>query len=116
MLAHRLAAYVAHSVDVEAVLDSISEQQLRYWQAFDLLEPLGPDTLYTVLSRVGAVAGSAWGHQVEPEQFVPRWQPADLDDDEPDADTAARAAAEYELQAARQIALISGLVTRHNAS
>ena len=113
MLAHRLAAYVAHTVDVEAMLDSISEQQLRYWQAFDLLEPLGPETLYTVLSRVGTVAGAAWGHPVAPEEFVPRWQPPGGDDDD-DIDED-RLAAEYELEAGRQIELIRGLVSRHNA-
>lgn len=113
MLAHRLAAYVAHDVDVEAVLDSITEEQFRLWAAFDLIEPLGPETLYEVLSRIGAVTSAAWGGTHDPEDFIPRRLPPDDTDDEVDGE---RATAEYEIEAARQIAAIGSLVERHNSS
>jgi len=111
MLAHRLAAYVAHTVDVEAVLDSITEEQLRNWQAFDLIEPLGPETLYTVLSRIGAV--SSWNGSCSPEDFIPRRLPPDEAEDRCDE---ARAEAEYQLKASRQIQAVHGIVARNNQS
>ena len=82
MFAHHLARTVAHTIDVEGMLDSMTVEQLRAWWQCYRQEPWGNDweqagtIASTVHNEVGAVA-SALGASSQfkaqkPEYYIPR--------------------------------------------
>lgn len=61
-----------HRVDVEQMLEELTPFELRRWQAYDVLEPLGLEKLYSILSLIGAGLCQVWGAKgIKPEHFLP---------------------------------------------
>jgi hypothetical protein len=75
----KLAAGVAHTVDVDGMLDSISPRQFDEWRAYDAyISPIGQDRLDVTIAEVATCLCQLLGKWVgvdpeiiEPDRFVP---------------------------------------------
>ena len=72
MVALRLAEHVAHTTDVNAMLDGMSPYQLDEWIAKDFIEPIGHVTQMTAFIAY-AIAAYVGGKDAEanPVDFMP---------------------------------------------
>ena len=74
MTAMRLAEHVAHTTDVDGMLDSMTPQQWIEWQAKDLIEPIGLDSVSGVLAKIGEMISAYMGSNLTQRDFMP-WLP-----------------------------------------
>jgi len=61
MTALRLAEHVAHTTDVDGMLDNMTPQQFMEWQAKDRVEPIGGRGAADILAMLAAVVANAVG-------------------------------------------------------
>src|SRR5690606_27685050 len=80
MTAFRLAEHVAHTVDVDGMLDSMSPQLFAYWCAKDSIEPIGTRSVADILSKIGQLIAGLAGSKLSDKDFRP-W--AKTPDDKP---------------------------------
>lgn len=62
---------MAGTTDVDRLLASLTPEQFRQWEAFDQLEPIGPDKLYVLLAHIGSAICSSNGMDIPPAAFLP---------------------------------------------
>lgn len=68
----RLAEHVAHTVNVDAMLDAMSHQQFDEWCAKDRIEPIGSEATRHILALIGVtVATAAGAKHASVEMFMP---------------------------------------------
>jgi len=92
-------------VDVDAMLDEITERQLREWRAFDSISPFEDHRGDFRAGIIAATMASIWTHSdgrpPKPTDFMPLVK---FDEDETEYDRAAA----MQIAKARQIALAMG--------
>ena len=72
MTALRLAEHVAHTVDVDRMLDSMSPDQFDEWCLKDRVEPIGYEATRNILALIGVtVAQAAGGKNMKVQHFMP---------------------------------------------
>lgn len=71
MFAYRLAEHVAHTTDVDGMLDAMTPQQFAYWMAKDLIEPIGTRATADILSKIGQLIAGLTGAKIEDKDFRP---------------------------------------------
>jgi hypothetical protein len=72
----RLAEHVAHTVDVDGMLDSMSPEQFDEWCAKDIIEPIGNAATHHVLALIGVTIAQVNGvKDVKLEYFMPWLKP-----------------------------------------
>lgn len=71
MIALRLAEHVAHTVDVDGMLESMTPEQFDEWCLKDRIEPIGYTTQMTALIAWLAHAYLASGKGEPIEKFLP---------------------------------------------
>lgn len=67
----KLAANVVHTLDVDAMLDSMTHEQFAEWCAFDSIEPIGTDAVCRVLANLGIFLAGTNGHKIDAKWFMP---------------------------------------------
>lgn len=72
MTALRLAEHVAHTTDVDAMLEGMTVEQFREWQAKDAIEPIGNEATRATLSLFACMVAAALGiSEANPKMFMP---------------------------------------------
>lgn len=71
MTAYRLAEHVAHTTDVDGMLDQMTPQQFTYWRAKDAIEPIGSGAVTYILSKIGQLVAALSGNQLSDVDFRP---------------------------------------------
>jgi hypothetical protein len=61
LFALRLAANVAHTTDVDGMLESMTPQQLAEWRAYDQIEPISDAGTHDVLAMIGGLIAAYLG-------------------------------------------------------
>ena len=97
MTAFRLAEHVAHTVDVNEMLDNMSPQLFTYWCAKDLIEPIGTRSTADILSKIGQLIAGLSGSKLNDKDFRP-W--AKTPEDRPLSVAESRAAVTAAIRAA----------------
>lgn len=72
----RLAAYVVHHAEVDAVMDSMTHEQFDEWCAYDMIEPIGTQPICEVLTSIGLLVSAALGVTSKVKHFMP-WREVD---------------------------------------
>ena len=72
MTALRLAEHVAHTVDVDGMLDSMTHEQFDEWRLKDQIEPIGSEATRNILGLIGLIiAQFAGAKSIELTHFLP---------------------------------------------
>jgi hypothetical protein len=73
MTALRLAEHVAHTVDVDGMLDSMTPKQFDEWCLKDRVEPIGEEASRHILALIGVTIARSFGgaKDVTVENFMP---------------------------------------------
>lgn len=71
LLAYTLAAFVAHTTDVDEMLTGISPEQMDKWEAFNAIVPIGSKRVFDTLSLIGSEISAGNGGKAEPSHFTP---------------------------------------------
>ena len=79
MTAMRLAENVAHTIDVDAMLNEMTPQQFDEWHAKDLIEPIGSRSVTYVLSIIGEIIATYLGCDMKAADFTPWVEQRDQD-------------------------------------
>ena len=74
MTAMRLAEHVAKTTDVDGMLDDMTPQQWIEWQAKDIIEPIGTNSVCGVLAKIGELISAFVGGHLDQRDFMP-WLP-----------------------------------------
>ena len=74
----RLAEYVAHTVDVDTMLDHMTTDQFNEWCAKDAIEPIGEEKTRVILGMIGMILAKFAGANLTEEDFTP-WVKLDED-------------------------------------
>lgn len=67
----RLAEYVAHTVDVDGMLESMSTKQFDEWAAKDSIEPIGLESVRAILAQMAMIVANFAGVKMTPADFMP---------------------------------------------
>ena len=68
----RLAEHVAHTVDVDAMLDSMPPELFDEWCAKDIIEPIGHEATRHILALIGVTLAQVNGvKDAKLEYFMP---------------------------------------------
>ena len=73
----RLAEYVAHTTDVDGMLDRMTTKQFDEWCAKDAVEPIGEEKTRIILGMIGIILARFAGANLTERDFTP-W--VELDD------------------------------------
>lgn len=73
MTALRLAEHVAHTVDVDRMLDGMTPKQFDEWCLKDRVEPIGEEASRHILALIGVTIARSFGgaKDVTVENFMP---------------------------------------------
>ena len=73
MTALRLAEHVAHTVDVDGMLDGMTHEQFNEWCLKDRVEPIGEEATRHILALIGVTIARSFGgaKDVTVENFMP---------------------------------------------
>jgi len=72
MTALRLAEHVAHTVDVDGMLDTMSHETFHEWCLKDKVEPIGNESTRNILALIGVtIAQFAGAKNMKVENFMP---------------------------------------------
>jgi len=74
----RLAEYVAHTVDVDGMLENMSTKQFDEWCAKDSIEPIGLESVRAILAQLAMIVSNFAGVKMTPADFMP-WVKVDED-------------------------------------
>lgn len=74
----RLAEYVAHTVDVDTMLDHMTTDQFDEWCAKDVIEPIGEEKTRVLLGMIGMIVAKFAGINLSEQDFTP-WVKVDED-------------------------------------
>ena len=74
MTAMRLAEHVAHTTDVDGMLDAMTPEQWMEWQAKDIIEPIGLNSVSGILAKIGELISAYMGSKLNQRDFMP-WLP-----------------------------------------
>lgn len=75
MTALRLAEHVAHTTDVDAMLDLMTPESFEEWCLKDQVEPIGNSGTWSILALIGVtVAQAAGAKNMKVEHFMPWYE------------------------------------------
>jgi hypothetical protein len=67
----RLAEYVAHTTDVDGMLDRMSTKQFDEWCAKDAVEPIGLESVRAILAQMAMIVANFAGVKMTAADFMP---------------------------------------------
>ena len=65
---------MAHTVDVDGMLDSMTHDQFDEWCAKDIVEPIGHGGTHDILARIGVMLAAFMGSKNVDETLFKPWE------------------------------------------